>query len=155
MPNPHRRRIRDPALVLHPSPICSPRRCVPTTRHGQQVGRNAFYAGSSSPVVLDTRARIFSRAPRHASASSDRILSSSSTQVLLVVLAHSSCHLPPTPPIFPNRPTPPRPSAQASYAYKRSICSLRCSVSSRARRKVRFFSLHPSLLLNPTLNPFS
>jgi hypothetical protein len=37
------------------------RRCVPTTRHGQQVGRNAFYAGSSSPVVLDTRARIFSR----------------------------------------------------------------------------------------------
>jgi hypothetical protein len=29
------------------------RRRVPTTRHGQQVGRNAFYTGSSSPVLLD------------------------------------------------------------------------------------------------------
>jgi hypothetical protein len=121
---------------------CTLTRRKPTTRHVQQVDMNAFYVGSSSPVLLDARVRARTGS------------SSLSTQVLLVVLAHSSSHRPPTPPIFPNRPTPPRPSAQASYAYKRSDCSLRCSVSSCARRKVMFFSLHPSLLFQSHFKSF-
>jgi hypothetical protein len=135
MPNPHRRRIRDPTLVLHPSPICSPETTRAHNTHGQQVGRNTFYAGSSSPVLLDARARIFSRAPRRASACSDWILSFSSTQVILVVLAHSSCHLPPTPLIFPNRPTTLR-TSELCLQKKQLLFTLLSLISCKAKGKV-------------------
>lgn len=57
MPNPHRRRIRDPALVLHPSPICSP---VTMRAHN-----TPWTAGGQERLL---RWILFSRGPWHASA---------------------------------------------------------------------------------------